>query len=206
MMKKWLIPIISSIVAAMVSMYFYKDLPEMMAIHFNVNDVPDRYAGKLLGAFLMPVLVLVVTALVGMMTKLEPNEQKRERAKNSVGSMMAIVSVILLAVHCFTLAYNLGYEVSARLFAPLFVGVIFIAVGNIMPRMPQGTLRVFRMGENAYRRFARHIGRFMVGAGFLVIIAALMPDPFGMYAMFAIIAAFVVYSVGKQIHFARSDG
>jgi uncharacterized membrane protein len=203
MMKKWGLPAVAALIAAIVSLYYYAELPEMMAIHFGPSDDPDRYASKFVGAFLLPAIILLVAAVTNVSGKLERDESKRRRFAEVNDTVNIVISFMLLAVHLMTVAFNLGYDISPSLFAPFIVGVVFIAVGNVLPRAPQGTTKLFRMKEENFGRYARFHGRFMVVAGFLIILSTLLPGMLSMYFMFLVIAALVVSVIGSAAYFNR---
>ncbi|WP_309120757.1 DUF1648 domain-containing protein [Paenibacillus sp.] len=203
MMKRWGIPAAAALLAVAASLYFYAELPEMMAIHFGPSDDPDRYASKAVGAFLLPAVIFLVSAVTNLSGKLERDESKRKRFADVNDTVNVVIALLLLAVHLITLAFNLGYEISPSMFAPLAVGIVFIAIGNVMPRAPQGTLKLFRLKEENYARYARFHGRFMVLAGFLIVLSTLLPGMFGMYFMFLVIAALVVSVIGSAAYFNR---
>jgi len=202
-MKRWGIPAAAALIAAAASLYYYAELPEMMAIHFGPSDDPDRYASKAVGAFLMPAIILLLAAVTNLSAKLERDESKRVRFAAVNDTVNVVIVVLLLAVHLMTLAFNLGFEIRPSLFAPLAVGLVFIAVGNVMPRAPQGSMKLFRIKEENYPRYARFHGRFMVAAGFLMILSSLLPGMFSMYIMFAVIAALVVSVFASAAYYNR---
>ena len=202
-LKRWGIPAAAALIAAAISLYYYAELPEMMAVHFGPSDEPDRYMNKAFGAFLMPVIMLFVTAVTNASAKLERDESKRRRFEGVNDTVNVVVVVLLLAVHLLTVGFNLGYAIRISLFVPLAVGLVFIAVGNVLPRAPQGTLKAFRMKEEHYAKYARFHGRFMVVAGFLMLLSTLLPGEAGMYFMFFVIAALLISVIGGATYFAK---
>jgi uncharacterized membrane protein len=203
MWKRWGIPIVAAIFTAAVSVFVYQDLPDPMAIHFSVNNEPDNFASRIVGAFMIPVLLVVLPMLINFSARLEKDGQKVGRHLEMSGTVNAAVSIVLVAVHLLAIAYNLGYDIDISFYAPLVAGGLFIVVGNVLPRAPQGTLRLFRMKEEAYARYARFSGRVLVGAGFVIMAAALLPGRAAGYAVVAILAVLVLCSIVSAVYFSR---
>ena len=203
MMNKWSIPVLSALVAVAASIWFYSDLPESIVVHFGTNDQPDRWMSKPFGAFLLPVLILVIPLFVNLSYKLERNENKRRRAEASLGTMMAIISFILLAVHCFILTYNLGYEFSVFTSAAVIVGFVFIVIGNMLPKLPQSTLKWPKLSDDARRRSSRFQGRFMIGAGFVFLLLLLLPEAARHPAFFLVLSVSIVTIIGTTFYYAK---
>lgn len=203
MTKKWAIPAIAAIIGLAASLLFYAELPEQMAIHFNIKDEADNFAGKPMGAFLMPVIIMFLAAATNFSVKMESEESKRKRMAAANETINGIVAVMLLAVHLFILAYNLGYDIRASFIAPLLVGMLLIAIGNIAPRLPQGARRLFLLPERNYAKYARFQGRLMVAAGFLILLSVLLPGSSSAYAMLIVIAALIASVIFGAFKFRR---
>jgi len=203
-MRKWFIPVIAAIIGAAISVVFYSELPAEMAIHFSGDDSPDRFASKPFGAFLAPVLILLVTGFTTIMANLEKDENKRMRIGSTNTTVNAVVSILILAVHIYTIAYNLGHVISTSLFVLPAVGLLFILVGNVIPQAPQSTYRFPKLPDHVYPKYARRVGRLMVIIGFVLIVAALLPKPYLWIVFAASIAVFVIYSIGLMFRYSRT--
>lgn len=204
-MKKWIFPILSSITAAIISIVYYDRLPERMAVHFDASESPDNWVNKSVGGFLIPALILFVTMLVLLSAKFEKDENKRRRTEATIGSIMAIVSATLLTVHLFIITYNLGYELSISMSVTLLVGVIYILLGNLIPRLPQGSMKWPKLTETAHRKASRFQGRFMMIIGIVMLFASFLPTSYILYAFFFLISSFIIGLISSSIHYSRTQ-
>lgn len=202
--RQWIIAGAAALCAVIASIIFYAELPERMAVHFSLSDQPDRYVHKAVGAFLLPVIILLLPALSMLNMKLEQDPSKRTRFGQVNETINLVMILLLLGIHVILLAYNLGYDlIRHSRFAPLALGLVLIAVGNVLPRAPQSALNLFRLTDEQYARYARFNGRFMVAAGFLLLLSALLPGRGGVYSVFAVIAALVLATIGSTFYFSR---
>jgi len=202
--RRWIIAGAAALCAAIASLIFYAELPERMAVHFSLADQPDRFVHKAVGAFLLPVVMLLLPALSKLNMKLESDPAKRNRFGEVSETINIVIILLLLAVHMVLLAYNLGYDFIGRSrFAPLALGLVLIIAGNVLPRAPQAALKMIRMSDEQYARYARFTGRCTVAAGFLLFLSALLPGGAGAVAAVAVVAALVLASLGGAVYFSR---
>lgn len=202
-MNKWIVPALSAVAGAAASLMLYDRLPAEMAVHFGSGGSPDNWIGKPWGAFLLPALALLIPCITYLAARLERDENKRRRAEAVNRSIMAFVSLLLLAVHVFTLVYNLGYEVSAGAFATVAVGLMFLLVGNIVPRVPQGSMQWPKLPEAAQRKAARFQGRLMMTAGAAFLLLVLLPKGWIFPAFFTVLGLFVAALIGSMTVYTR---
>ncbi|MBW7475567.1 DUF1648 domain-containing protein [Paenibacillus oenotherae] len=203
-MKKWITPLLSAFAAAIISLVVYNELPSKMVMHFNQMASPDNLIAKPLGAFLMPALALLIPASVFLASKLERDENKRRRAEAVNAPVAAMLSIMLLAVHTFLILYNLGYEIRVGLFVTVLVGILFILMGNLVPRIPQGIFQWPKLPEDIHRKASRFQGRLMMASGVIFLFAALLPNAWIMPAFILFISAFVITMFSGMMYFART--
>jgi uncharacterized membrane protein len=204
-MKKWIFPALSVITAALISIISYERLPERMAVHFSASEMADNWMNKPFATFLLPATIVFITLIVLFSTRFEKDENKRRRMEATIGSVVAIVSATLLAVHIFVIAYNLGYEVSVAVTATLIVGFVFILIGNLLPRLPQGSMQWPKLPEPTQRNFSRFLGRLMMIVGFVFVLLFLLPTSYIFPIFFSFLMIFIIILIGSTIRFMRSQ-
>jgi len=131
------------------------------------------------------------------------DDSKRSRLLASEATISAIMTTLLFGVHLFTLAYNMGYAINPSFFAAIAVGIVLIAFGNLMPRLPQNGLRPWRMPDRAYAKFARYQGRLMVATGMLVLIAIVLQPSIRTPYLLTLIGLIVAGTLALAIYFSR---
>lgn len=82
-MKKLYLILISLLCAASfgISWYIYPSLPEMVAIHWGVNGSADGFANSVIGAFLMPALMVIISLVLIYIPNLDPMKKIGKRLK-----------------------------------------------------------------------------------------------------------------------------
>ena len=118
-----------------VGLVLWNRLPEEIPIHFNHFGEPDNYESKAFAVFFLPLFLWVVHLLTGFITLADP---KKQNISDKIFLLMLYIcpsAGIFGAVVMYTGALNL--PISVNMIGNLFVGIVFIAVGNYMPKTRQ---------------------------------------------------------------------
>lgn len=133
--KKLLWSCLTFIIPFGMSIYFYNDLPDTIATHFNAQNVADGFMDKPLALFGLPAFMFFMHLLVIFVLNKDP------KRKNMPSIMMDLMYVFLPLLTVFlmgiTIGYSLGIEINIGFFTSMLIGIIFIAIGNYMPRVKQ---------------------------------------------------------------------
>ena len=126
-----LICLLPIIVGALV----YKRLPETIATHFDLNGNPDGWSSRAFAVFGLPAILLAVNLLLPFMLRADPKHENMSGALVNI----TIWSIPVLSLVCsgLTLGRALGYDVRIERVLPVFMGVLFILIGNYLPKTKQ---------------------------------------------------------------------
>ena len=161
-----------------VGVFCWNSLPERMVIHWGSDNRPDGWSGRGMAVFGLPLILLAVHWLCVIATALDSKKNKQN--KKVMALMLWITPVISWFGGGLTYAQALGYSLPVTNLATGWVGVLFIVVGNYMPKCrPSRTFGIrirwtLRDEENwnATHRFA---GRLWVAGGVALLLALLLP-------------------------------
>lgn len=127
-----LLAVVVAMFAASVVAWPFAD--DQIPMHWNASGEIDRYGGKAEGLFLLPALALGIWALLAVIPRFDPGKQNYA----SFGGAYLLTRIGTLAffalIHAGVLAVALGAEFDVYLVFPLGVGVLFILLGNVMPK------------------------------------------------------------------------
>ena len=181
--KNILVLVITSIICLLpicLSVSMYNDLPEKVVMQWNFEGNPNWYAHKAVLAFGMPVFFLVMNIGIFFLIHADP---KRENASKAmlvfVEWFISILSLIIVTVMLLT---NSGVELPTVMIVLVLVGILFIFLGNYMPKNRQNYsigIRVSWTLENPenWNKTHRMGGFLWIIAGILLIIIAFLPLP-----------------------------
>ncbi len=159
-------------------MYFYKELPDQMPIHWNAEGSVDGYASKALAVFGFPVFFAALEVLMFFVVLNDPKKQNQSEIMRQLGFWS--LPVIGLIVYTATIFFGLGYDLPITTIVMLLVGVLFIVVGNYMPKAKQNYTIGIKLPwtlddtEN-WNKTHRLAGFLWVIGGIVFLIGAFLP-------------------------------
>ena len=109
-----------------VGIYFYPQMPEKMASHWNAKGQVDGYMSKFWGLFLMPLISVGLFLLFIAIPKIDPNIEKFRKYYDG---FVILIIVFLFYLYLTTIFWNIGIRFSMiQLLAPAF-GILFYYCG-----------------------------------------------------------------------------
>ena len=119
----------------------WESLPDVVATHFNMQNEPDGWSSKAMAVVGIPVILTALHLVCALLVGKDPKHQNINR------KMLALVFWICPLcsfICCGTIyGYALGVSFDFMRLANLFVGGLFIGIGNYLPKSRQnGTVGV----------------------------------------------------------------
>ncbi len=164
-----LICLLPIIVGALV----YKRLPETIATHFDLNGNPDGWSSRAFAVFGLPAILLAVNLLLPFMLRADPKHENMSGAL--VNITIWTIPVLSLLCSGLTLGRALGYAVRIERVLPVFMGMLFILIGNYLPKTKQSYTMGIKLpwtlaSEENWNRTHRLAGFLWVLAGIYFIV------------------------------------
>ena len=149
----------------------WDDLPEIMAIHFNIKNQPDGFASKEFVVFGLPVIMMFLQAFCCVINDI--NEKKHGERKKFERATKWIVPVLTVVLQIITLGYGLGWKLDIRKIVAFSVGMIFVIIGNYLPKLDY--IKNWEIDTEKARKINRMIGFETVVMGVLFLISIFLP-------------------------------
>jgi uncharacterized membrane protein len=129
----------AAVVGAMLllSAWAWTQLPAdaQVPIHWGIDGSPDGYAPKAVGLFLLPVVTAGIALLLAVIPRFEPRRANLERSGQAYAIARIGVVSILGLVHVVAIAAALGSDIEVTRIVVVATGLLFVALGNYMPKM-----------------------------------------------------------------------
>lgn len=123
-----LLPVVAGLV-------LWNRLPETVPSHWNVNGEIDGWSSKAFVVFGLPSIMLAVQWLCVLVTSTDPKKQNHpQKVLQLVFWLIPALTVVLSAI-VYTTA--LGGEVRVEMIMPILLGIVFIFIGNYLPKCKQ---------------------------------------------------------------------
>lgn len=160
-----LLPIILGVV-------YYDNLPDRVAIHFDINNNPDNYFPKAIFVYLMPVFMVLIQIFCCMTTDLA--DKHKEANKKATRVFKWIIPFITVLLYVVTLLFNLKYVIDIRAYIMIMLGMMFIVVGNYTPKTIGGVYNKHNFkDEGVQKRITKIVSYLFIAFGILLIISVL---------------------------------
>ena len=135
--KYWLITSAITLVPILLGLILWNQLPDRLPTHFGVDGAADGWSGKGFAVFGLPLMMLGFHIVIFFATRLDKqNRGHNEKVMNLVGLIFPVMSIVN-SVIIYTHAMELELNLSMLLFPML--GLLFIAVGNWLPKIKQNS-------------------------------------------------------------------
>lgn len=181
-MRKW-IPLLIVAVAVIASAIVYPRLPEMMPTHWRGMDPqPDGWSGRAFGAWITPVILLGMWALLRILPAIDPRGSNYAKFGDAFEGIIVSIMLFMLVMHIVILRAALGYPVAMERVVPVGVGVLFVVIGNLLPRARPNWFVGIRTpwtlsSDRVWEKTHRFGGRVFVAGGIVMVLASLaMPQ------------------------------
>ena len=182
----------------------YDKLPEQVAIHFDINNTPDNFAPKAFAVFGLPLLVLAFQIFCCVVVDIaEAKSGKREKFTRISKWVIPVVSLVIYPA---TIFYALGNDLDIRRIAVFIVGILFIVLGNYLPKANHiqimGKMR--ELNSDHARKYLRLMSYLMVGFGFLFLITLFFP-PIASVVVLLLLIPFSILSIILGVKASKNE-
>ena len=171
--------IIASIVIllpVLIGIVLWNRLPDRMAIHFGMNNEAEGYSSRAVAVFGLPLFLLAVEWLCAAVMANDPKKQNISPKMFSFSLWIAPVISLITAAAMYS--FNLGYQVNFTFAVELMLGVLFIIIGNYLPKARQNYTMGIKIpwtlaNEENWNLTHRLAGYLWVIGGILMVIVSL---------------------------------
>ena len=174
-----------------VGLLLWNQLPEQVPSHWNIHGEIDGWSSKAFAVLGMPGMLLAIHWVCVLACTADP------KAANYTPKMLILVlwicPMISLIVNSMVYAAALGYQFSVEIIMPLLMGVLFIIVGNMLPKCRQSYTMGIKLpwtlaNEENWNKTHRLGGKIWVLGGAIIMATAI----FGSFWIMMIVLAVMV--------------
>ena len=173
-------------------------LPQQLAIHWNAQGVADGVASRTLVVFGFPVIFLVIHLAGIALTLFE--HKNRNMKKKPFLLMLWLCPMLSLVVFSVVYSIALGFLLRVEVMAPLLLGIMFIVIGNYMPKIEKNRTLGIKLpwtlkSEKNWYKTHRLAGALWVAGGVLILATAFLGNMLITFsALIAMVLIPTVYS------------
>lgn len=163
------------------SVYFYSQVPEQMATHWNSRGEVDGYMPKLWGLFSMPVVTTGLVLMLLVVPRIDPKKGNIEKFRKYYDKFIIIFVLFMVTIHLQILLWNTGIRINPNSVLPAGIGVLFYYIGNLIENAERNWFIGIRTpwtlsSDGVWRKTNRLGAKLFKTAGIVAIFGVLVPD------------------------------
>lgn len=185
-LPKLIITSLITLIPIVVGLILWDKLPDQVPLHWNAQGEVDGYGTKFQAVFLMPLLLVAIHWICAFGTSLDP--KKQNISDKTFTLVLWIIPVISLLCNSMVFATALGHKVSVEMIMPLFMGALFVVIGNYLPKCKQSYTVGIKLpwtlnDEENWNKTHRMAGFLWVIGGVIIMATAFL----GLFWLFFIV-------------------
>lgn len=135
--NKWKLMIASIIILLpmVVGLLLWEQLPEQLATHWGIDGAANGWSSKHTAVVGMPLFFLVIQWICVAVTAADP---KNKGQNKKVFRLVLWIAPMAAVLGCGSIYANaFGVDVSFEKYAPALLGLMFVIIGNYLPKCKQ---------------------------------------------------------------------
>ena len=163
------------LIPVLVGLLLWNKLPDQVPTHWNVNGEIDGWSSKAFTVFALPAILLVLHWICVLASHADP--KSKDYHPKMILLVLWICPVIGLVLSALVYAAALGFELNVEIIMPLLVGVMFIVMGNLLPKCRQSYTMGIKLpwtlnSEENWNKTHRFGGKVWVACGVVTMATA----------------------------------
>lgn len=188
---KLILTSIAILIPVAIGLFLWNDLPDTIATHWGFNGQPDGYSSKVFAVLGLPLLLLAVHWFCVLATKLDPKHKDINPKMFSI--VLWICPAISIVMNTMVYLIALGKEIRFVSGVIIFMGLLFIIIGNYLPKCRQSYTMGIKLpwtleNEENWNKTHRMAGVLWVIGGIVILATAI----FESYIIFFSVVALMV--------------
>lgn len=169
-------PGVVTLLPMILGIVLWPQLPAELPIHWGINGLPDQYASKLFVVVGLPLFLWVLGVILHMVLVYGQKNNGNLKISRLMKWLTPIMAIVLQPISLF---WGLGYQANVGVIVIAFLGILFIVVGNYIPKTTRNLSIGFRLpstlnNHENWRQTNQIGGKMMVIAGVLMIFGAIL--------------------------------
>lgn len=181
-----------------IGLLLWNQLPDQIPTHWNIDGEVDGWSSRAFAVFGLPAILMALHWICIIASAADPG------SKNYHPKMLQLVlwicPVIGLVLGSLVYATALGYGLKVEVIMPLLVGIMFLIVGNLLPKCRQSYTMGIKLpwtlaNEENWNKTHRFSGKVWVTGGVITMATAFVGNFWILLGILVVmVAAPTVYS------------
>jgi len=183
------------------SVFFYNNLPERVATHWNFAGEVDGWGSGKAQAIAIPLMAVGMYLLFLLLPFLDPKKERYEQFSKIYHIFKTIILAMMVILY-FVIGLNgLGYNLPVGVITPGLIGLLFIILGNYMGKIKMNWFMGIRTpwtlsSEEVWNKTHRFGGKMFILGGLLMIAEIFLPVSLKLPIFIIMIATLTLGTIG----------
>ena len=166
--------IVSILIVVIFNLLFYHKMPAELPTHWNFQGQADDYSSKFHAMVVIQGFLVLMNAFLCFMLDSDPKNKQQFNLVMTISKLS--MPAIMLLIYIITVMAGFGREVKVSTILPIFIGLLFIAIGNYFPKIKRNYTMGIKLpwtlnSDENWRRTHRLGGICFIGIGLSLIIS-----------------------------------
>ncbi len=172
---------ISSVVTLLPILFgviMWNNLPDVMTTHFGIDGNADGFSSKVFAVFGLPLIFIILHFLCLFLTSLD--KKQKEQNQKALGIIFWIIPFISVFINAVMYRAAFGKEIDLELILPLIFGVMFVFMGNYLPKVKRNSTLGIKVSwalknDENWNKTHRFGGKVWVIGGIIILLCVFLP-------------------------------
>lgn len=124
-----------TLIPMLAGILLWKRLPDQVATHFDFAGNADDWSPKSFGVFVLPLLILAIHWFCICVVSADPKHQAISDKVYRMIFWICPAASLFCGISIY--GYSLSLDIGVPVLAQLFMGVLFVIIGNYLPKCRQ---------------------------------------------------------------------
>jgi len=179
-----------------IGIYYYPQMPEKLASHWNAHGQVNGYMSKFWGLFLMPIISVGMLLLFIFIPRIDPLKSNIQEFRKHYDGFVVLIMVFLFYLYLLTIFWNSGYTFNMITFLSPALAILFYFTGILIENAKRNWFIGIRTpwtmsSDKVWDKTHKIGGKLFKIAGLLALIAVFLDT----YAIFVIVVPVIIVSI-----------
>lgn len=199
MQKAYIFVLAVIIISFAIGIYFYPQMPEKFASHWDATGTVDGYLSKFWGLFIMPIISVGLFLLFIVIPRIDPLKKNIEKFRKYFDIFIVLFFLFLFYLFILTILWNIGFRFNIiQLLSPAF-SVLFFYCGVLVENAKMNWFIGIRTpwtlsSQKVWERTHKIGGKMFKACGIISLGGVLVPN-YGMWLIIVPVVFTAVYTI-----------
>jgi len=189
------------ILSFVIGIYYYPQMPEKLASHWNEKGQVNGYMSKFWGLFFMPIISVGMLLLFILIPRLDPLNSNIAQFRKYYDGFVVTIMVFLFYLYLLTIFWNTGYTFNMIIFLAPALAILYYSCGILIENAKRNWFIGIRTpwtmsSDNVWDKTHKIGGKLFKIAG----VFAFMSIFFQKYAIFIIVFPVMIVSIYTVVY------